>query len=806
MKKNYPQIVFIVLFFCTSGKFLRAQCVTPSPPTVSGGTIAGCVGSAAFTLTGAATGTNLIAWYGNSFGGNALSTNSVFTTPSLTSGATYYVGQSTATSYNDTLALPTHSTILTTAQTRGFWFVSPVDFIITGLRVPVVIGGTVSGVAVLKLPTSPPLYPTVTNSFTTLYLNQNITGTNVLSVNIPVYTGDIIGIMGERGGFGSYGPTTNPFTSTLGIGTTTVNLNRLGMLYDLAVSTPTDLWTETTNSIGRVEVIVTQGCNSTLTPVTVSVVPVPQVTVAPPPKICANSSYTLSASGASTFTWTGGPQTSTYIVTPSTTTTYSVQGSILSNCTSSLSTVTVSVDATIPTLTASSSSSVICSGDTVTLNGSGAPTYTWAGGANSVTNNISFMPLATQQYTLYGTNSCGTGSTMITVSVNPTPVLITSATPTSVCEGHTATLTASGAATYSWGAATASGATLVVTPGVSTSYSVAGVSSAGCLATAAQVIVVVPNPTVTAGAISNKTLVCAGGSATLTSSGANTYSWNTGALTFTNLVNPLSTQVYTVTGTSTLTQCYASNTVAITVFSPTLSLSANTIVCNGASITLTVGAGPGSTYLWNDGSIFAFLNITATATASYSVIAQTGTINGVTCSSTGSVTVTVSPDPTVQIVSTRTTICKGEKTVLTASGGTAFVWTNLTPTTASVQVNPTNLSLPTTYMVTVTDLNGCVGTATINVKVNACTGVNERENEEDLIAVFPNPNNGNFIIQLKCNMNLLLINQFGQVIKELNFTEENRFRQNIQELSSGIYFIRGIHNGSAIQNKLVVTN
>jgi hypothetical protein len=806
MKKNYLKILYVALLFCTSEKTLRAQCTTPSPPTVSGGTIAGCVSSAAFTLTASPNGLNSVGWYANSFGGNALSTNAIFTTPTLTQGATYYVGQSTPGSGIDTLAMPTYSTNVAAQETRGYYFTAPHNFIITGLRVPVIIGGTVSAISVVKLPVAPPLYASVTNSFNTLYLNQNITGTNVVSVNIPVYTGDIIGILGERGNYSAYGPNlgTGTFSSTLGIGGSTLTLYRMGMLYNLATTAPQDLWTEQVNTIGIVEMYVSKVCNSTLTPVTVTVVPTPVVTVAQPPTICANSAYTLSASGALTFTWSGGPQTSTYVVNPSTTTTYSVQGSVSSSCSSSLSTVTVSVDAGVPTLTPASSSSVVCSGNTLTLNGSGAQTFTWAGGANSVTNNVAFIPNATQQYTLYGSNSCGVSSAMITVTVNPTPILITNSTPTIVCEGNTATLTVTGAATYSWGAATAPGATLVVTPTVSTLYNVSGISSAGCPAIASQVVVVNPNPTVTIGASLSKTLVCSGGSATLTSGGADTYSWNTGAMTSTNLVNPINTTVYTVTGTNTLTQCFSTNTIAITVFSPTLSVSSNTSVCDGASITLTASAGPGSSYVWSTGSTLAYAFITVTTSASYSVTAHTNTINGVNCISTGSVMVTLNPDPVVQIVSTRTAICKGEKTVLTASGGTAFVWTNLAPTTASVQVSPTLVNLTTNYTVTVTDINGCQGTGTIGVKVNPCTGINEVEREEDVITVYPNPNSGIFTIQAKSDIQLLLINELGQAIKNLSFTEENQFQQNIEGLSSGIYFIKGIHNGSSVQKKLVI--
>jgi hypothetical protein len=807
MKKNYLKIIGVVFLLCTSEKILVAQCSAPSPPAVSGGTFAGCVNSASFTLTATPSTTNLIGWYANSFGGNALTTNSVFTTPTLTSGTTYYVGQSTAQTTVDTLAMPAYSINVPAQETRGYYFTAPVDFIITGLRVPVVIGGTLSGIAVMKLPAAPPLYANVTNNFNTLYLNQNITGTNVTSVHIPVYAGDIIGILGERGGYSAYGPNlgNGVFTSTLGAGSTTLNLYRMGMLYNLATQTPTNLWTETVNTIGMVEMYVKQSCNSTLAPVTVSIVPPPTVVVAPPPIICANSSYTLSAAGANTFTWTGGPQTPTYVVNPSTTTTYSVQGSILSNCTSSMSTVTITVDPAVPTLTATSSSNPVCSGNTITLNGFGAPSYTWAtGSVDSVANNVPFVAHATKQYTLYGSNSCGISSKLITVTVNPTPTLITSSTPSALCEGRSATLAVTGASTYSWNAATAPGATLVVTPASSTAYQVSGISNAGCPATAVHALNVNPNPTVTVGASLSKTLVCPGGSATLTSNGAETYSWNTGAMTSTNLVNPQATEVYTVTGTYTLTQCYATNTIAINVFSPTLLMSPDMSVCYGSAITLTANAGTGSSYLWSNGSPYAHANITATVPASYIVTANTPTSNGIKCTSTGTVTVSINPNPTVNIASSRTVICKGEKALLTASGGTSYVWTSLIPTTATILVTPVLVNLVTNYTVTATDINGCKGKASIGVKLNVCAGINEAE-EDHFIAVYPNPNSGTFMIQVKDNMQLFLINELGQVIKELNFTKENQYQQSIQGLSSGIYFIKGNHNGSSIQNKLVVT-
>jgi len=220
---------------------------------------------------------------------------------------------------------------------------------------------------------------------------------------------------------------------------------------------------------------------------------------------------------------------------------------------------------------------------------------------------------------------------------------------------------------------------------------------------------------------------------------------------------------------------------------------------------MTVDAGAGATYLWSTGSKQVSANITATAAATYTVGAITPTINAISCSSSGSVVVSLYPTPTVQIVSTRTTICKGEKTLLTASGGTSYVWTNQTPTTASIIVTPTLVNLTTTYTVTGTDANGCQGVATKGVKVITCPGINELNKEESFVEIYPNPNSGAFTIQVKSDMQLSLINELGQVIQELNFSEENQYQQKIQGLSSGIYFIKGVHNGSSIMNKLVVT-
>ncbi|MBK8586591.1 MAG: hypothetical protein IPN88_14690 [Bacteroidetes bacterium] len=60
------------------------------------------------------------------------------------------------------------------------------------------------------------------------------------------------------------------------------------------------------------------------------------------------------------------------------------------------------------------------------------------------------------------------------------------------------------------------------------------------------------------------------------------------------------------------------------------------------------------------------------------------------------------------------TICSGMVANLTASGGSSYLWNPGTLTTASIAISP---SASTTYVVTVTDNNGCSSTDAANVIV-----------------------------------------------------------------------------------------
>ncbi|HQJ53248.1 MAG TPA: zinc-ribbon domain containing protein, partial [Planctomycetota bacterium] len=104
--------------------------------------------------------------------------------------------------------------------------------------------------------------------------------------------------------------------------------------------------------------------------------------------------------------------------------------------------VPVTVTVSSPTVTASASVNPLCEGSSTILTGGGAVSYIWTGG---VTDGVSFAPLATNTYTVTGTDGVGcTATSSITVTVNPlspTPSPVT-ATPSVICVGGNSDLNA----------------------------------------------------------------------------------------------------------------------------------------------------------------------------------------------------------------------------------------------------------------------------------------------------------------------------------------------------------------------------
>lgn len=163
----------------------------------------------------------------------------------------------------------------------------------------------------------------------------------------------------------------------------------------------------------------------------------------------------------------------------------------------------------------------------------------WTGAANN--NTISATPGSTGVFTVTAGNSCGT-SPQRTLSVNVLSSPTVSVGGGTICNGESFTLTPSGANTYIYSSGP------IVTPGTTTSYSVTGTGSNGCVSsnTAIATINVNPLPIVTAS--TNMSVLCVGEQATLTAGGAISYTFNPGGAGASISISPSVTTSYSLTG------------------------------------------------------------------------------------------------------------------------------------------------------------------------------------------------------------------------------------------------------------------
>jgi len=361
----------------------------------------------------------------------------------------------------------------------------------------------------------------------------------------------------------------------------------------------------------------TNGCVSALagiSSVTVNANPVISVNSG---SICSGQSFTMIPGGANTYTFEGGNA----VVSPTANTNYTVTGTSTAGCLgSNTATAAIIVNAN-PTITVNSGS--ICSGQSFTMVAGGANTYTFEGG------NAVVSPTANTNYTVVGTSidgCAGTNTAVASLTVNANPTI--TAASGAICTGSSYTINPTGGNTY-----TVSGGNTVVSPTVTTSYTVTGTSIEGCAGNSAVVTVSVQTSLTVS--ITGSNTVCSGQSLNFTAGGAATYTWNTGAVTNTIAPTPTANTTYSVIGASGL--CSSTAVVNVTVNAlPTLSVTGNNTLCVGESVTLTVSGA--DTYSWNTGPTTTNVVVTPTTSTVYTT---TGTSSLTGCSNTSTFSVTV---------------------------------------------------------------------------------------------------------------------------------------------------------------------
>jgi gliding motility-associated-like protein len=307
---------------------------------------------------------------------------------------------------------------------------------------------------------------------------------------------------------------------------------------------------------------------------------------ATPTSVCLGGNATLSGSGASSYTWTGGISNNVAF-TPATTATYTVTGTDAIGC-SNTSSIQIVVNP-LPVLSINVlPNDTICEGNLVTLIASGASTYTWSGG---IQNGIAFSPTSTTTYTVVGVdaNTCS-NSLIQTITVNPLPFL-TLGSDVELCQGDSIVLNATTTnATYLW----QNGSQNPTFTAKQTGLYWVSISVGPCIRLDTVQVTVNQYPIIDLGI---DTSVCAGKSITLDATCPNClYLWNDNSSSATLFVNAAGT--YSVT--ATVKGCSSTDTIDVDVTPlPIVDLGLDTAICAGESILLDVTQTNG-TYLWQD--------------------------------------------------------------------------------------------------------------------------------------------------------------------------------------------------------------
>ena len=536
----------------------------------------------------------------------------------------------------------------------------------------------------------------------------------------------------------------------------------------------------TTLNSGTYDVVITDanGCGSTTGSVSVVINENPVIdNISNNGPVCAGSTLNLSVTvsggtGPYTYSWSGPDGFSSTDQNPSITNVstsntgdYDVVITDANGCNSVTGTTTVVVSD--PVIDNISNDGSVCEGANINLSvsasGGIAPyTYSWSGpdGFSSTDQNPSITNVAVTNagnydVTITDSNGCTvTGSTTVVINENPTIDNISSNSP--VCEDGTLNLSVAaiggtGPYTYSWSGpdgftSTDQNPTITnVTTLNSGTYDVVITDANGCGSTTGSVSVVInENPVIDN--ISNNGPVCAGSTLNLSvtvsgGTGPYTYSWS-GPDGFSSTdQNPSITNVSTANAGDydvVITDANGCNSVTgtttVVVSDPVIdNISNDGPVCEGANINLSVSASGGIapyTYSWSGPDGFSstdqnpsITNVAVTNAGNYDVTITDS--NG--CTVTGSTTVVINENPTIDNISSNSPVCEDGTLNLsvTAIGGTGpytYSWSGPDGFTSTDQ-NPTITNVTTlnsgTYDVVITDANGCGSTTgSVSVVIN----------------------------------------------------------------------------------------
>jgi gliding motility-associated-like protein len=290
--------------------------------------------------------------------------------------------------------------------------------------------------------------------------------------------------------------------------------------------------------------------------------------------------------------------------------------------------------------------------------GSGGYSYQWLPAGGTSASATGLCP-GTYSVSVTDNNGCIVNETLAVTQ--PAPLVLSASGSTTICLGQNTNISASasggtGAYSYNW-AGIGAGATHTVSPAAASTYSVTATDANGCVSSISTVSINVTSLTAANLLVSGATAICAGNSATISSTvfgntGPVTINWSAGAGSGSGAfsVSPTASITYTVTVTDACGNSVTGSVPVVVNPLPVISISPQTLVaCKEvtASFTENSGTNSGASYYWQFGDGYGSIQPAAVhtygASGSYPVTLTVTSAAGCANSASTTYNVTVNP-------------------------------------------------------------------------------------------------------------------------------------------------------------------
>lgn len=435
---------------------------------------------------------------------------------------------------------------------------------------------------------------------------------------------------------------------------------------------------------GAYEVTVTDdnGCTGT-SMVDVVDLPVPEPMIEGDTAFCSGGSTTLMVGDFAAYEWsTGGSEASE---------TFSEAGPVVitvTNAEGCTGQATANLlEYTTPIVEISGNLS-FCEGDSTLLESAAFAAYAWSTG--DTTSSVFATTAGTYQLTVTDDNGCEAESS-VEVDASDSPEVSIQGDP-QFCTGDSTLLEAGTFAAYEWSTGEE---TSTIQADAGEEYSVTVTNEDGCTGSASIMVVENALPEVT---IDGMAGFCPGDSTMLDAGDFAAHEWSTGDLTQTIQVMESDTYQVTVTDEN---GCSNQASIEVMAFAePVVDIMGDLVFCEGDSTILE--AGDFVEYAWTGGVTTPTLSVLAGGNYGLTVTDENG------CEAENMVEVTENPMPEV-IIEGEDVLCTGDSTELSAAGFESYLWST------DAETSTINVDQAGTYTVSVTDTNGCTGTASQEV-------------------------------------------------------------------------------------------